>query len=1053
MATVEDKFPDREALAQRLEEDLIGPRSPDEILTSRPSDVYLTGILWPGQTELPAELDDKLAVDGYDDGAGSIDAEQSEVPAPSMQRPAAAGLSFCGRAALDPSVRVLCRFGRYDLIRRDEAPKKTWVRSQVEVVLTGISLSPGSRFIDLPVEDPRAAGGRLHVRALEGPAGRLATITLLNNCSSGPGGRDEAESLILFQTSVEVTPEAGTTLVARPARRAPGSGDLDERSAALLFRDVAEFAAGHTCSALWDTPEDVEDGPKSVPRVRTSWLPDATVAGVDARGHAVFRDLGANLGGLDPLSAKDLAEASPDHLEAALLSVCQAYDTWIGQQREALPTLDGDLLRAAKDNLVQCDRVRERMSEAGVRIAQDSRLRRAFQLANLAMHVQHGWDSEKAAHGALRWRPFQLGFLLLSATSSAEKGHADRKVMDLLWFPTGGGKTEAYLALVAFLAFYRRLGDKEADGEGVAAVMRYTLRLLTTQQFARAAAMVLACEAIRCGRIPGSGSVLNGKHAFSIGLWVGGDASPNRLVDSFASLNGAREVSSPKQLKTCPACHQLLRWRQAAPESPVIVSCETGDCVLTGPLPVWTVDEDVYRERPTLLIGTVDKFAQIVRRTEIHRLFGIGTNATPDLVIQDELHLISGPLGTIAGVYEVAIDLMFASGGSYPKVIGSTATIRRAAEQVKDLFDREACQFPPSAINHDDSGFAVRDPRSTGRRYIGVSTAGRSAKFTLQAVAGSLLQSAFGAFPEDTRRDPYWTLVGYFNSLRELGGALVLMQDDVSDTVRLLAEARSEKARTSGNVEELTSRRSQDEILNMLTQLSAKAGEAGALDTVLATNMVSVGVDIPRLGLMVVNGQPKSTAEYIQSTSRVGRGSISGLVVALLNNAKARDRSHFETFPGWHQTLYRDVEATSVTPFASRSRDRALHAALVAGVRHLIPGMLDRPSLSDNALVRIDALIDLIVARAGRIDGRETAVAKELRRRVHDWVARAPDQYWNDRKPGRSLLQSAERAATQKALGRRPGDAWPTMNNMRSVEAGTPFRLVSLLRGGNNNGE
>ncbi|WP_373474404.1 helicase-related protein [Sphingorhabdus sp.] len=1052
MATEQDKFPDRELLVQRLEEDLIGPRTLDEILTSRPSDVYLTGILWPRQTEIPGEQNEKLAVDGSDDASASIDAEQSEVPASSIQRPAAAGLSFCAMSQSDPSVRVLCRFGRYDLIRRDEVPKKTWVRSQVEVVLTEVSLRPGSRFIDLPETDPRAAGGRLHVRALDGPAGRLATITLLNNCAHDQG-RDEAEASILFQTSLEVTPNPGTTLVARPARRAPGNGDFDERSAALLFRDVAEFAAGHTCSALWDTPEVGESFSKSVPRVRTSWLPEATVAGVDSRGHAVFRDLVSGVGGMDPLSAKDLAEAGPADLEAALVRVCAAYGCWIGQQRQALLSLSGDLLRAAEDNLVQCDRVRERMSEAAVRIAQHPRLRRAFQLANLAMHVQHGWDGGKAAHGTLRWRPFQLGFLLLSATSSAEKGHPDRKVMDLLWFPTGGGKTEAYLALVAFVSFYRRLGDEESDGKGVAAVMRYTLRLLTTQQFARAAAMMLACEAIRCGRIQAPGQSLNGNHAFSIGLWVGGDASPNRLVDSFASLKGSREVSSPKQLAICPACHQQLRWRQEAPTTPVIVSCETGDCVLSGELPVWTVDEDVYRERPTLLIGTIDKFAQIVRKTEVHDLFGIGTNATPDLVIQDELHLISGPLGTIAGVYEVAIDLMFASGGSYPKVIGSTATIRRAAEQVKDLFDREACQFPPSAINHDDSGFAVNDPNSTGRRYVGVSTAGRSAKFTLQAVAGSLLQSAFGAFSDNTRRDPYWTLVGYFNSLRELGGALVLMQDDVSDTVRLLAEARGEKARTSGSVEELTSRRSQDEILEMLTQLGVKVGEVGALDSVLATNMVSVGVDIPRLGLMVVNGQPKSTAEYIQSTSRVGRGSISGLVVALLNNAKARDRSHFETFPGWHQTLYRDVEATSVTPFASRSRDRALHAALVAGVRHLIPGMLDHPSLNEDTLIRIDALIELIVARAGRIDGRETAVARELRRRINDWVARAPEHYWQDRKLGRSLLQSAERAATQKALGRRPGDAWPTMNNMRSVEAGTPFRLASVLRGWQKNGE
>ena len=381
-----------------------------------------------------------------------------------------------------------------------------------------------------------------------------------------------------------------------------------------------------------------------------------------------------------------------------------------------------------------------------------------------------------------------------------------------------------------------------------------------------------------------------------------------------------------------------------------------------------------------------------------------------------------------------------------PKVIGSTATIRRAGEQVRDLFDRAACQFPPPAIDHDDSGFAIMDTDSPGRRYVGLSTAGRSAKFTLQAVAASLLQSATAAFDNDSHRDPYWTLVGYFNSLRELGGALVLMQDDVNDSVEQFAGARQEMPRSVRNLEELTSRRTQQEILEMLGKLAITAGKPGALDTVLATNMVSVGVDIPRLGLMVVNGQPKAIAEYIQSTSRVGRGSVSGLIVTVLNNAKARDRSHFETFAGWHQTLYRDVEATSVTPFASRARDRALHAALVAAVRHLVPGMVGRPGLNEDAIKQAHSIIDEIVERARRIDPTETDVRYEIERLLEQWIARAPKQYWNDYKEGESLLQSAERAARRKALGWQVGSAWPTLNSMRNVEAGTLFRMAPVLR-------
>ena len=622
--------------------------------------------------------------------------------------------------------------------------------------------------------------------------------------------------------------------------------------------------------------------------------------------------------------------------------------------------------------------------------------------------------------------------------------------MDLLWFPTGGGKTEAYLALIAFLAFHRRLsGDRPNGGEGVAAVMRYTLRLLTTQQFSRAAAMVLACEAIRRGRLPGADGLARelGASPFSIGLWVGSDAVPNTVSEAAAAIDGAPDQPTPKQVLHCPACHETLDWTHNRSAMAIEVRCPNTECALfdpTQPLPVWTVDEDVYRERPTLLVGTIDKFAQIVRRKEIGDLFGLTRGTPPDLILQDELHLISGPLGTVAGLYEAAIDRMFSAGGRPPKVIGSTATIRRAPDQVRALFDRRTEQFPPPCLAAGDSGFAVIDDDLPGRVYAGVTTAGRSAKFTLQAVAASLLQSAAGASGDSGDRDPYWTLLSYFNSLRELGGALVLMQDDVNDSIHAIARRRGEERRQPRAIEELTSRRTQEEVRDMLELLSIPAGADGVLDAVLATNMVSVGVDIPRLGLMLVNGQPKGIAEYIQATSRVGRGSVPGLIVTVLNNAKARDRSHYESFATWHGTLYRDVEPTSVTPFASRARDRALHAVLVALVRHLVPGMLDQPRLDDTAISDARALIGDIAARAKRIDPEEDAVTSELEQLLGNWVQRAPPSYWAQ--PNRSLLQDAERAATMRAMGRRPGDALPTMNNMRSVEPSTPFRLAERLR-------
>ena len=510
----------------------------------------------------------------------------------------------------------------------------------------------------------------------------------------------------------------------------------------------------------------------------------------------------------------------------------------------------------------------------------------------------------------------------------------------------------------------------------------------------------------------------------------------------------------------CPACREQLTWEHDEQAGAIHVRCENEECLLFDPevpLPVWTVDEDVYRTRPTLLIGTIDKYAQIVRRKQVNSLFGLDTGQPPDLILQDELHLISGPLGTVAGLYEAAVDRMFSSGGARPKIIGSTATIRRASEQVTSLFDRETAQFPPPCIDADDSAFAVVDPGAPGRRYTGVTTAGRSAKFTLQAVAASLLQSASDGAADDRARDPYWTLVSYFNSLRELGGALVLMQDDVNDSLSLFAQRRDEAARQPEFIEELTSRRTQAEVRDMLDRLEISSNDEGALDAVLATNMLSVGVDIPRLGLMLVNGQPKGIAEYIQATSRVGRGDVPGLVVAVLNNAKARDRSHYESFPTWHETLYRDVEPTSVTPFASRARDRALHAVLVALVRHLAPGMLDRPRLNDDTVEAARELISDIVRRSSAIDPEETAVQLELERCLDNWEFRAPASYWWPRRTGSSLLQDAERAATLRAMGRMPGEAWPTLNNMRSVEPSTRFRLAERLRervpGGNGDAQ
>jgi hypothetical protein len=568
--------------------------------------------------------------------------------------------------------------------------------------------------------------------------------------------------------------------------------------------------------------------------------------------------------------------------------------------------------------------------------------------------------------------------------------------------------------------------------------------------------MILACEILRRDSQKDVVSRSLGKTAFSIGLWVGQAATPTTIQDARKAQPGS--ASTPEQLTECPACHGRLAWKVTTKCFP---TCDGVICPLaaTGKeLPVWTVDEDIYREAPSLVIATVDKFAQIVRKMDSGVLFGRAPNthhAPPDLIIQDELHLISGPLGTMTGLYETAIDALCERDGRRPKIVGSTATIRRAADQVRALFNRATFQFPPPGLDAVSSGFAVRDLSRPGRLYLGITTAGRSAKYVLQAVASSLLQAATDPSFSSDERDWYWTLVEYFNSLRELGSAVVLMQDDVPITIQNLASRRSEPPRPVQPPHELTSRRKSTEIRDMLVQLSYPAGNVDAVDCLLASNMISVGVDIQRLGLMVVNAQPKSMSEYIQATSRVGRSTVPGLVITIYNASRPRDRSHFETFPTWHRTLYREVEATSVTPFASRAQDKALHAVLVALVRHLVPGLQQHPALDPAKRSLADQLCALIEQRARAADPREAAsVAKLLKERLDEWEEwwQPGAEYWVDFGGKRTLLMSAEQHAAQAANGNVGGSGglrqvlWPTPNSMREVEPGTPFVLIPKLK-------
>lgn len=1047
---------------------LLGPLTADEAIPSAPVDTYLTGILWPEGQTLDALEDDQ------DDGAASENDGETDAAVPGYRaiRPCSFGVTL----ATDASVPVVVGLGTTARYRRVEGepaetggrPVVTWRRQELGYSTT---IAPGGAATwsihDFdgpagPVFDPSV---ELHIRRRMAGDQQVLTLSLINrSLETEDSFRDE---LCLFQTmlsagAVTASGEGGIRPRAVPP---PAGADDDAKAAVLLYRHAVEYAVGHGIGVRWE-PGSTGGG---IASVETAWMPALAVKGMSSAGHdtlAVFLERHP-----DAFRAEWLARADAQHeILGALQDFADCYRAWIIAELAAnAGAFSGDQGDAARRSLALCTEAADRIGR-GIDALRDSpQAWTAFCLANLAMDRQARFPVKGDRAGPLSWRPFQLAYLLLVIRGLVDPEDDGRDCVDLLWFPTGGGKTEAYLALTAFEIFLRRLadGDRRARG-GVDVLMRYTLRLLTVQQFQRAASLISACDTIRRER----GDL--GDARISLGLYVGGEATPNRIGDARNALaeehDGQAPRSTPRQLLACPVCgHDLPPSCYSIPDDRVSmdIRCRNATCAAAGrPLPVMTIDDIIYDAPPSLLIGTIDKFAQLPRRKDLRALFGLDGGRRPGLIIQDELHLISGPLGSMAGLYETVVDMLCTEGTVRPKVIGSTATIGQAARQVRALFDRPVLQFPPSGFDARDSFFAVEDEDGADRVYVGLSSAGRSPKFALQAATAALLQAAFhlqnrGVPTADL--DPFWTAVLYFNSLRELGGAHVLMQDDVPRQMAFLASRLGGTGRIlETEPVELSSRVASRDLPARLDGLGVtlKAPDASPFDpnpadTVLASNMISVGVDIPRLGLMTVNGQPKSTAEYIQASSRVGRG-LPGLILTLYNFGRPRDVSHFEHFIGYHAALYRSVEATSVTPWAPRARDKALHAVLAAAVRHLVDDMEDEDAARDFTATDPEVLrvVQAIVARAASasegIEDNDTAA--DLQAIAREWAQRSQDArsagrqllYWERKAPfGRTLphlMSSAEEG------GRNTRLAWPTPNSMREVEPSTAF-ILKLIQG------
>ena len=1013
----------RQNFVKKLRALLIGPRIADELISTNPCDQYLYGYLWPSFRNKPVkdlnlelEDDDLEAISNHystylgDDQEGT-DLNES-IPLGQKYKQCSLGLSFQVPSNADGIVAHI-KYGKYEY----DPDTHQWKRHEY---LYDYRLSIKSKRYKISDDIS------LDLICHENAGIYICTATLINVTEENPNDNRQVQTAkCIFQPELRLTLEPlGLQFLPRPL---PVTGNLSNESKMyeMLYINKRPAAFGHGVSATWN---------KDLTTIYSSFVPTFEVNPVDKECSHIFKDASAKA-----LNCKYLGSADKDALVNSLEQFASSYHDWIGSLAESELLKDSFFKNTADNNLANCKKALSRIKVSIQALNEDPKFLKSFQLANRSIDLQNQWKSGKKS-GSFSWRPFQLGFFLLVIESFVSPSQASLDVADLLWFPTGGGKTEAYLGIISFLLF---LGSTEPQHEcdpGTQVLIRYTLRLLTKQQFDRAAAVTLASNFIRKeSKFSDSES-----KEFSIGLWIGAKATPNFRKDAVKALSYQEiQPSDPRQYNTCPCCKSPLTWSNDQ-SSPIQPSCYSKDCMLQGNLPIYTVDEDIYNVRPSIVLGTSDKFVQLVEKTHAGNIFRSTSGQRPQLILQDELHLISGPLGSISGLYETAIDLI-CSENKKVKVIGSTATIKNATNQIKSLFCRESLQFPPPGLEYSDSCFAIENPNEDGRLYIGVSSIGRSPKYALQAVAAACVHIGKEMYKCNTQSDlhdqldTYTTIVGYFNSLKELGGASVLFQDDVNDSLENISKHLDEQKNSiNTDVVELTSTRSQEELQRILQRLELAYDTGESIDACLSTNMISVGVDVSRLGLMLVNGQPKSKSEYIQATSRVGR-SYPGIVVTLYNDSKVRDKSGFESFQSIHQSLYKDVEIMSVTPFSPQCIDKALATVLIATVRHLIPEALDNPNLTDykNKVIQI---AENIISRCRSVSPEnEFYLQEQLENMLMYWEEYSPSEYINSKLSSRDtnrdipLLTRAEIASGLQ----KDEYLFSSLTNVRSVEPQT----------------
>jgi hypothetical protein len=1200
----------RDELIDLLQRDLMGPwGGRDETINGTPRGRYLVGALAPVSvgddvTETTPDRDRRSTVDvespdefrdsevatvidvaaGRDvqgvleesdesiTDAGGADVDEDRGPESKLIAPSSMGLRFQVGPEVDDLI-FTAQWGQYASRREtdDDGYAKTYNDRADHVESRTIDISaigPRKTHTEVIVDGHVA----ISVEVFEHDGVRVVEAALQNTKVTG---KELPPWVWLFQTELEVTAPDGQA-VFQPTRDALDSardfGDAEVLQLDLLYRDRLEFSVGRTASATWTLPKP--DSRRAV-AVRTTWLPTADVP----------QTLAPSIDGAQ-MSMHLLMDAAPEQLDQYLTPLIDGYDDWLGQRRIDAQALPEHLHEVAETGLKDGEHALKRLrgglallTDTASDASKSAQARQAFAFMNRTMRDQRirsqiaglraadrtitaaaaATAIESKGDIAASWRAFQLAFILMQLPSIVDptvpRRSGDMPRAELLFFPTGGGKTEAYLGLAAFTFGIRRLqGVIETPGGvidgrgGVAVLMRYTLRLLTSQQFLRATTLMCAAEIVRR-----EDPVTWGDEPFRIGLWVGSSVSPKRFAEAEQQVKDVRNDDGNAaygltvlQFSSCAWCGTPINPKadviavKATQRIHVYCGDKLGSCPFSAGgsavdgLPVLTVDDEIYRNPPTFLLATVDKFARLAREGEAASLFGYvsqrcerhgykhsDTNTSvcnandhaskpeggrtypkasvkpvhrlrpPDLIVQDELHLITGALGTAVGLFEAAIDTLStweigtAANAALvkPLVIASTATVRNARDQVLKLYARRVQIFPPQVLSVTDTFFSTEEPitpSKPGRRYIGVCAHG--ARLTLAEIRVSEILLLAGQKLFDQHGDaaePYATLVDYFSATRELAGMRRYLEDDiVTRTSNPDKDSGYPRRGSSGlRIGELTSRISSSDISATLTNLAVpfdpdrdttqakqqysvraaaakaagkklKSRDAFPYDVVLATSMLQVGVDVPRLGLMLVVGQPKNTAEYIQASSRVGRqASKPGLVVTLANRSRPRDMAHYEQFQHYHETFYAHVEALSVTPFSDAALERGLTGLLVSVARvtdeRNIPSLSSETGAGSIAIRRpfVEKLVDRIVERiavASQDDLVAEAARGKLILRLDKWTDESDKwsgalTYQKDTVAGGQIV-SPLLASPETAVPDENSRLFQVANSMREVQ-------------------